>query len=226
MDDPRSEVLEYLAGHRVMTLATVGEEGPWAAAVYYVNDGLELEFLSAPHTRHARNVERYPGVSITIQDQDDDWLEIRGIQLEGRVDRLWGAAREAAIRRYAGKFTYLPFDHPALSGPLQVVDWYRIRPVRIFWIDNRLAFGRRVEIMPDARGEAERGSERDAEAAQEAADLADAAQLAEAEELAEAEDDADDADGPSPAHADDDEGGEGSTEAEGSGRSTEADEPG
>jgi hypothetical protein len=47
------QVAAYLAGHHVMTLATQGGEGPWAAAVFYASDGASLIFLSAPNTRHA-----------------------------------------------------------------------------------------------------------------------------------------------------------------------------
>jgi hypothetical protein len=154
MDDARALVIDYLAGHRVMTLATAGEGGPWASAVYYVHDGLELEFLSAPHTRHARNLERNPAVAATIQDQDDDWFEIRGIQLEGRADLLSGEARDAAMRRYASRFTFVQLDPPTLSGVLQAVDWYRLRPTRLYWIDNRRAFGKRLTILPEDAAEA------------------------------------------------------------------------
>ena len=31
-------VADYLGGHHVMTLATCGPEGPWAAAVFYASD--------------------------------------------------------------------------------------------------------------------------------------------------------------------------------------------
>ena len=39
---------DYLAQHHVMTLATQGGDGPWAAAVFYVRDGDDLIFLSSP----------------------------------------------------------------------------------------------------------------------------------------------------------------------------------
>ncbi len=56
-DELRTQVIEYLDRHNVMTLATVGPQGPWAAAVFYVHDldvrgGLRLHFLSAPTSRH------------------------------------------------------------------------------------------------------------------------------------------------------------------------------
>lgn len=37
----------YLEQHRVMTLATCGPDGPWAAAVFYVSVGSTLYFLSS-----------------------------------------------------------------------------------------------------------------------------------------------------------------------------------
>ena len=36
----------YLEQHRVMTLATCGPDGPWAAAVFYVSVGSTLYFLA------------------------------------------------------------------------------------------------------------------------------------------------------------------------------------
>ena len=38
-DDARARALAYVAGHHVMTLATQGPDGPWAAAVFYAADG-------------------------------------------------------------------------------------------------------------------------------------------------------------------------------------------
>ena len=38
----RNRALDTLSGHRAMTLATHGPEGPWVAAVFYANDGVKL----------------------------------------------------------------------------------------------------------------------------------------------------------------------------------------
>ena len=47
----RQTALEYLRAHRTMTRATAGKAGPWAAAVFYVNDGFDLIWLSEPGAR-------------------------------------------------------------------------------------------------------------------------------------------------------------------------------
>ena len=93
-----SQALEYLQQHTVMTLATSGPNGPWAAAVFYASDGFDLYFLSAGHTRHATDLARDPHVAATIQENYLDWPEIKGIQLEGVVVQLIGEERSAAMR--------------------------------------------------------------------------------------------------------------------------------
>ena len=82
-----------------MTLATHGPEGLWAAAVFYVSDGFELTFLSAGHTRHARNMAASPAVAATIQEDYSDWAAIKGIQLEGTTQQLAGNERATAMAR-------------------------------------------------------------------------------------------------------------------------------
>ncbi len=80
----------FLAGHHVMTLATQGAAGPWAAAVFYANDGGSLIFLSAPTSRHCRNLAADQRCAATIQEDCRDWDRIKGIRLEGRVVQLAG----------------------------------------------------------------------------------------------------------------------------------------
>ena len=78
------QVLAYLAAHNVVTLATQGTAGLWATAVFYVNNQFNLYFLSAPHTRHSRNIAETGWVAATIQAEYHEWEAIQGIQLEGR----------------------------------------------------------------------------------------------------------------------------------------------
>ena len=77
----RERVLEQLAEHHVLTLATAGPEGPWAAAVFYAHDGLTLYFLSSPNSRHSLNIADGAEVAATIQRDYDDWPGIHGLQL-------------------------------------------------------------------------------------------------------------------------------------------------
>jgi len=148
MSDRYDEVLAYLADHHVMTLATHGPEGPWAAAVFYVSEGFNLTFLSSPSTRHAGDLETDAHCAAAIHENYEDWPQIKGVQLEGQVRRLSGTDRAKAIGRYAKRFPVMrPKSAPAfLQAALARVAWYELTTDRCFFIDNSKGFGHRDEI--------------------------------------------------------------------------------
>lgn len=139
---------QYLAQHHVMTLATQGDEGPWAAAVFYASCGDDLIFLSSPSSRHCRDLAAQPQCAATIHSEVDDWRSIQGIQLEGRVAELDGDERIRAQQVYAQRF---PFVRPGVAPAAIVlalarVRWYRLRISRLFFIDNARGFGQREQF--------------------------------------------------------------------------------
>lgn len=144
--DPRQLALDYLAAHNVLTLATSGEQGVWAAAVFYINDGFTLSFLSASHTRHAQNIAHSPFVAGTIQEDYDNWQAIKGVQLEGSVELLESVSRETTIEKYLKKYPYVG-STPQLRSAMQRVNWYRLAPLRLYFIDNSLGLGHRDLIV-------------------------------------------------------------------------------
>jgi hypothetical protein len=145
--DLRAKVLAYLRDHNVLSLATYGPAGVWAAAVFYVNDGLTLYFLSAAHTRHSQNIAGNEAVAVTIQEDYRQWEAIKGIQLEGRCTLLAGAERDAAIALYASKFPIIgPAGPPAIATALSKVGWYKVTPSKVYFIDNSLGLGHRDEV--------------------------------------------------------------------------------
>lgn len=144
--DPRELALAYLAKHQVMTLATTGPQGVWAAAVFYVNDGFDLVFLSAGHTRHAQNITAVPHIAATIQEDYRDWQEIKGIQLEGRVSLLRDVSRETAVARYLQKYPFLAKADEKMQAALTQVNWYLLQPEKLYFIDNSLGLGHRDEV--------------------------------------------------------------------------------
>lgn len=131
-----------------MTLATNGPGGVWAAAVFYAEEHFDLYFLSAESTRHVQNIVHNPRVAATIQEDYEDWQEIRGIQLEGLVHRLSGAARETAIERYRAKFPFI-FDGAGdeVTAALARVQWFHLQPDRFYFVDNTRGFGHRDRIL-------------------------------------------------------------------------------
>jgi uncharacterized protein YhbP (UPF0306 family) len=148
----RDKALSYLRDHNVMTLATTGAQGLWAAAVFYVNDGFAFYFLSAPGSRHSLNVDSQPAVAATIQEDYRDWRAIKGIQLEGRARRIEGTEQAAVVVRYGAKF---PIVGNLAHAPTEIIQamthiaWYKLTPTRLYFIDNSLGLGHRDEIPLD-----------------------------------------------------------------------------
>ena len=146
----REKALRYLQEHQVMTLATTGPQGLWAAAVFYVNKGFDLYFLSAPASRHSLNIEASPKVAATIQEDYVDWRDIQGIQLEGEASRISGAEQAAALLAYGLKF---PVVGNLSRAPEEIVKamkniaWYKVTPHRLYLIDNSLGLGHRDEVL-------------------------------------------------------------------------------
>lgn len=145
---PKDRALDYLQAHNVMTLATGGAEGVWAAAVFYVNDGFTLYFLSAPGSRHGEIIAANPKVAVTIQADTHVWTEIKGIQAEGEVVRLAGRAQAHAIGQYARKFPLILDAPAAIARALSKVAWYQFTPDLLYFIDNSAGFGQRDQILP------------------------------------------------------------------------------
>lgn len=146
MDTVQQESLAYLAAHQVMTLATTGPKGVWAAAVFYVNVGFDFYFLSAGHTRHAQNLAVQPRTAVTIHEDYTDWQIIQGIQLEGLVRQLTGAEKETAVIQYKAKYPFLTTAPTPVRQALLKVNWYHLKPDLAYFIDNSKGFGHRDEI--------------------------------------------------------------------------------
>lgn len=140
-----SQVSEFLSQSHVMTLATQGDAGPWAAAVFYAVHGDDLVFLSSPKTRHCSDLAHDARCAATIQAQPEDWRSIQGIQIEGRAYELHGAELDGAREAYAERFPFVrPAGAPAaIVAALARVRWYRLRIARLWFIDNARGFGDR-----------------------------------------------------------------------------------
>ncbi|MGH7848283.1 MAG: pyridoxamine 5'-phosphate oxidase family protein [Candidatus Binatia bacterium] len=148
-----TQALAYMQSHNTMTLATCGGDIPWAATVFYVNDGFSLYFFSAPESRHCQNLALNPRVAVTIQEDYHDWKKIKGIQLEGTAREIGSVTEKAkAMAYYGSKYPDVirVFTDPG-SGPFYKaflkVRFYCVIPQRVFYIDNEQGFGKRQELV-------------------------------------------------------------------------------
>src|SRR3989304_1880867 len=146
----RLEISDYPQTHNVMTIASCDKNVPWAAAVFYASEGFDLYFLSSPKSRHGINMAANAQVSAAIHEDYRDWREIRGIQLEGRAERLRSLKLQARFwEGYRKKFPFVKEFFQAgrlrdlLQGKVTGIRLYRIVPQTVYYIDNSKGFGHR-----------------------------------------------------------------------------------
>lgn len=146
----REQVDAYLGGHSVLTLATAGPEGPWAAPVFFAADGLTLYFVSDPETRHGRAIGAGARVAGAITEDYRDWAAIQGLQVEGLCRPVEPAEQQAALAVFVGKYPFAAlFLDP--SGPMyekagSKVRFYRLVPDGLWLTDNTQGFGHREQL--------------------------------------------------------------------------------
>jgi len=151
-------VLQYMEAHNTVSLATEKDGIPHAATVFFVNIGFSLYFFSSPTSRPGENFSYNPRVSATINEDYSDWQSIKGIQLEGFVKDIGGILENARISAaYVKKFPdvadflFSPKKlGKAIAQKVAGVNFFRLEPTRIYFLNNELGFGHREELsFPD-----------------------------------------------------------------------------
>jgi nitroimidazol reductase NimA-like FMN-containing flavoprotein (pyridoxamine 5'-phosphate oxidase superfamily) len=144
MDDAIGQkILSLLNEHRIMTLATLRPDGrPQATTVGYVNDGLTLYFLCGLRSQKAVNIAKDNHVSLTIDHDTDQIMEITGISMAARATAVTDRAEAQRV------IDMMPLKYPAqrtaLPGPMpkpEEVRIFRLTPVVISVLDYTKGFG-------------------------------------------------------------------------------------
>jgi PPOX class probable F420-dependent enzyme len=136
------KIQTLLDQHRTMTLATLRPDGwPQATTVGYANDGLTLYFLCGPESQKAANLARDSRVSLTIDDDTPQVMEITALSMAARAERVVDTAEaEKALRLLMQRYPEqksLPAQMPKPSD----VAVFRVRPKVISVLDYTQGFG-------------------------------------------------------------------------------------
>jgi uncharacterized protein YhbP (UPF0306 family) len=131
----------FLQKHHCLALATDGPAGLWASTVFYVNDGFDLYFLSGAATRHVRNIDANPHVAATVNDDVEDWLSIRAVQLEGAAERVDDSHRREVLEQFDLRYAFPDQFWWSEEGtvPREEQRIYRIRPHLFLFYDHHLS---------------------------------------------------------------------------------------
>ena len=141
-EDIRRKILGLLAQHRTMTIATLRADGwPQATTVGYANDGLRLYFLCGLDSQKAANLARDERVSVTIDRDTPQVMEIAGLSMAARAEAVVDALEgEKAMRMLMEKYPpqkSLPLPMPRFAD----VRIFRLTPIVISVLDYSRGFG-------------------------------------------------------------------------------------
>ena len=141
-EEIRRKILTLLDQHRIMTIATLRPDGwPQATTVGYANEGLTLYFLCGPDSQKAANLARDDRVSLTIDHDTPQVMEITGLSM-ARTRKSWSIRPK---RRRPCDLLMLKYP-PQGSIPLPMptpadVRIFRVTPMVISVLDYSKGFG-------------------------------------------------------------------------------------
>lgn len=130
-------IRDFIIGHHVLSLATCGDDGPWAASCFYAFDepGAALLILSSSDTRHGRHMLDRPQVAGTISGQPEALRDIRGLQFTAHATPLDQIERSVALQLYCER-------HPLAR--LHASQIWRLALDQLKFTDNRRLFGHKT----------------------------------------------------------------------------------
>ncbi len=153
-DELTQRVAAFLDDHHVMSLATVGAQGPHAANLFYARDGFALFWVSDPASRHSVELAADGRVAATIARDYADYASIRGLQVAGRARRVIDDGERARARAILeARYAFLKAATDAgVRGNYERAQIFRLDVARCVLIDNSRGFAHK-EVL-DLRGSA------------------------------------------------------------------------
>lgn len=99
-EEIRRKIGTLLDQHRTMSIATLRPDGwPQATTVGYAYEGLDLYFLCAPDSQKAKNLARDDRVSLTIDRDTPQVMEITGLSMAARAKAVTDPAETEKVLR-------------------------------------------------------------------------------------------------------------------------------
>ena len=147
-------IINLLDSSTTMTLGCALSDEPWVCSVFYARQGFDLVFFSSRNSRHSKVFKENRRAAASIYKDCDSWRDIRGLQIEGRVNIL---TKIPAVAK--GTVTYFrkyPFAREffkagsilsdGLAGKMSAVALYVFRPSSIWYLNNLDGLGVRWKL--------------------------------------------------------------------------------
>ncbi|MDX1776112.1 MAG: pyridoxamine 5'-phosphate oxidase family protein [Desulfobulbales bacterium] len=136
----KEQIASYLKVHLYLRLATVTAAAkPLVHTVGYISEGCTVCFATDSKSRKAENISKNPAVAYAVDENYEDMMAIQGVQMEGKAAQVSVESEtirllDLMVRKFAGLEKMPP--NPDLV-------FFKIKPIRGFFLDNTVAFGHR-----------------------------------------------------------------------------------
>jgi nitroimidazol reductase NimA-like FMN-containing flavoprotein (pyridoxamine 5'-phosphate oxidase superfamily) len=147
----RSKILRLLDEHRIMSLATLRQDGwPQATTVGYVSEGLRLYFICGRESQKAANIARDNRVSLTIDHDAADPMAIRGLSMAANALPIQGGETARRVINELLPKKYPEYAPLASESDIKQMAMFAVIPRLVSVLDYSLAFGHSdlVEVGP------------------------------------------------------------------------------
>jgi len=145
----------FLSKHHTISIATSAEGELWSASVFYVSDEkLNIYFISFEESKHIQGLLKNKRVSATINQDVSDWMQIKGLQLQGLAYKVPEQHRKDILDAYRKKFDSIhrllelpeTDDEKKIAKQFNSISLFSFDPDWIRFLDNSLSFGSKEEI--------------------------------------------------------------------------------
>jgi nitroimidazol reductase NimA-like FMN-containing flavoprotein (pyridoxamine 5'-phosphate oxidase superfamily) len=135
------KILTLLDLHRIMTIATLRPDGwPQATTVGYASEGLTIYFLCGLTSQKAANLARDDRVSLTIDHDTPQVMDITGLSMAARAQRVVDPKEaEKAMQLLMRKYPQQDSLPLAMPTPADVAI-FRVTPTVISVLDYTQGF--------------------------------------------------------------------------------------
>ena len=131
------QIIHFLNGHHLLTLATSQNNTPYCCNLFYVYDQVsnQLIFSTETKTKHAQDFITNTNVAGSVALETKNVSKIQGVQLLGTIEELKGERLKIAKEQYIKAFSY--------AANMDLHLW--VMPLNfIKMTHNKLGFGKKL----------------------------------------------------------------------------------
>ncbi len=138
----KDQIISILDDVDDMTIATIRPDGfPQATTVSYMNDGLDIYFMTLSSAQKAQNISRNNKVSLTINRAYKTWEEIEGLSMAAVASVVTDPDEQQKIgAMLMEKFPQaINYDPP--ENEMANIAFFHVKPVVVSLLDYKISFG-------------------------------------------------------------------------------------